>query len=138
MLNPNLPARRVFIVGNNLLFEEGMAHLLTLGTGLDVSNIKYINDLAFLDMIGQGQPDVIVLNESTFIDSVHILELFSSIQLLLSLCIIIVRLGNNMVDVYKLPKNQISKGNIHERRQFTVTKRDDLIAIVHGEFTKDL
>ena len=136
MFHSNLPFRRVFILGDNSLFEEGMTHMLRLGTGLHVSNVKYINDLTFLEMVVQNKPDVIVLDEAKSIDAAHILELLFSTPALVSLCIIIVRLGNNMIDVYKIPKNQRIVGNIHERRQFTITKRDDFLAVVQGTFQR--
>ena len=134
MLNQNLPSQRIIIVGDGSMFEEGLSRLLTFNTDLQVSGSGYKDDSSFLEDFTQSQPDVIVLNASSSIDSVHMLELLYSIPLLVSLCIIIVRLGNNMVDVYEIPKNQISAGIIRERRQFTITKRDDLLAVMRGTF----
>lgn len=122
MLHSALTTQRIFIVGDNSLFEEGITHLLTIETGLLVSNVKYTSDLSFMDMIAQNQPDVILLNESTMLDSAHILELLFSIQLLTALCIIVVRLDNSIVDVYEMPK------------RFVITKRDELVSVVQGNF----
>jgi DNA-binding NarL/FixJ family response regulator len=120
-----IPSRRVSIVGDNSLFEEGIAQLLAFGADLAVSNTKYTDDPAFLDAIAQIRPDVILLNESTICDSAHILELLFSIQSFTALSVIMVRLDNNVVDVYdvfEMPK------------QVTVTNRDELVAVVRGDF----
>jgi DNA-binding NarL/FixJ family response regulator len=122
MLNSNLSTKRVFIVGDGSLFEEGITHLLTLGTDILVSGAKYTNDLALLDAVSQSQPDVILLNESTYINPTHILDLLFATPSLTALCIIIVRLGNSMIDVYEMPK------------RFAITKRDELVAVVLGDF----
>jgi len=122
MLHLNLPSRRVFIVGDNTLFEEGITKLLAYGTDLSVTGKKYTDDPAFLDAIAQNQPDVILLNESTAFDSAHILELLLSTPLLTALYIIIIRLSNNTVDVYEMPK------------RYVITTPDDLVDVVQGNF----
>jgi len=126
MQHSNLPSRRVFIIGDNSLFGEGIAHLLTVETGLQVSNVKYINDLAFLDMVTQNRPDVILLNESASCDSAHILELLFSTPSLTALYVIVFRLSTSMVDVFEMPK------------RFTITERDELVAVVRGNFRQEI
>lgn len=122
MLHLNLPSRRVFIVGDNSLFDEGISHLLTFETNLQISDSEYNDDSSFLENIMQNQPDVIVLTESASIDSAHILELLFSTPSLTALYVIIIRLSNNMVDVYEMPK------------RFVITKRDEFVAVVRGNF----
>ncbi len=123
MLHSNLSTKRAFIVGDGSLFEEGVTNLLTLGTDILVSRAKYTDDLALLDAVSQSRPDVILLNESsTYINPTHILDLLFATPSLSALCIIIIRLGNSMIDVYEMPK------------RFAITKRDELVAVVLGDF----
>jgi DNA-binding NarL/FixJ family response regulator len=117
----HLSSRRVFIMGDNSLFEEGIAQLLAFGADLSISNTKYTDDPAFLDAIAQNRPDVILLNESSC-DSAHIIELLFSTPALTAQYIIVVRLSNSMVDVFEMPK------------RFTITKQDELVAVVQGNF----
>ncbi len=123
MLNLKLSTRRVFIVGDASLFEEGITKLLSFGgTELLVSGAKYTDDPAFLEVITQNQPDVILLNESTALDSAHILNLLLSAPSLTALYIIIIRLNSNLVDVYEMPK------------RFVITRPCELVDVVQGNF----
>lgn len=131
MLPSNLSAQRVFIVGDNSLFEEGITHLLTFETDLQVSCVKYTDDLAFLADISQNRPDVILLNECVSLSPARILKLIHSIPLQAGLRIIIIRLSNTIIDVYDMPEQVVAR-KACERQQFTLTKRDDLVAAVRG------
>ena len=129
-MESNLPTRHVFIVGTSM-FEEGLTLLLTFGTGLQVSGAKYVDDLWLLDTIVHNQPDVILWSESTLLDSVHMLGLLISTPSLAGLRVIIVRLTDNIVNVYKLPM-QMGAGRLYKQQQFVITKRDDLVDVVRG------
>ena len=122
MFYSTLSARRVFIVGTDSLFEEGIAKLLAFETDLLMAGTKYTNDPALLAAIVQHQPDVIVVNESMPFDAAHILDLIFSTPTLTALYVIVVRLGSSMVDVHEMPK------------RLSVTKCDDLISVVRGDF----
>ena len=123
MPNSNFPSRRVLIFGESI-FEEGIARLLESGAGLQVLGARYTDDFAFLNEIAQKQPDVIMLNESTPQNTAQILKLLFSIPSLASLRVVVIRLSNNMIDVYEMPK------------RFAVTKQDELVAIVRGISSK--
>ena len=74
MLQSNLTERRVFVVGNGSLFDEGVIHLLTHETDLIVSRAIYSDNLAFQRMIRQDQPDVLLVCESNTMDTERILD----------------------------------------------------------------
>lgn len=134
MPHSNYSTQRVLILGESI-FEVGIARLLTNGADLDVSCVKYMDDFAFLDDVAQNRPDVIMLNEAIPGDSTHILDLLVSDPFLADLYVIIVRLGNNVVDVYKMPRQAVvQKG--YERQQFVITHQDDLVAVVQGDFSR--
>jgi DNA-binding NarL/FixJ family response regulator len=122
MFYSSLSARRVFIVGNDSLFEEGITKLLAYGTDLSVSGMKYTDDQSLLNAVAQHRPDVIVVNESMPFDAAHILGLIFSAPTITALYVIIIRLGSNMVDVHEMPK------------RLTVTKRDEFVAVVQGNY----
>jgi len=116
---------RIFILGASI-FEEGIAHLLKFSTDLQVSGAKYTNDSMFLEDIIQTQPDVILLNESSTLDPAHIFDILFSVPPLAGRRIIIVRLTNNMIDVYDFPCGDNLR-RFHKRRQFIISKQDDLL-----------
>ena len=130
MPHSNLSTQRVLILGASI-FEEGIAHLLTNRPDLQVSCARYTDDLAFLDDIVQNRPDVILLNESIPLNPARIFNLLFSVPSLAGLRVIIARLGNNMMDVYAMPKQAVAR-TVYERQQFAVTKRDELVAVVRG------
>ncbi len=131
MPNSDLSTQRVLIFGESV-FEEGVANLLSDGADLQVSSAKYTDDLEFLDEIAKKQPDVIMFNESTPQNTNHILKLLFSIPALAGLRVIVIRLSDNLVDVYEMPK-QAAEKNDYERQQVNVTNRDELVAVVRGD-----
>ena len=130
MLHSALSTQRILIFGESS-FEEDIAGLLKSGVDLKVSCTQYTNELVFLLEIAQNRPDVILLNESTRLYKAHIFKLLFSIPSLAGLRIIVTRLGNNMIDVYALPK-QVVERNAYERQQFIVTKPNELAAVLQG------
>ena len=131
MLNTNLQSQRVSIVGNSSLFEEGLSHLLTFETNLQVSDSEYFDDISFLKDISHKKPDVILLNESSRLNLARMLDLLFSIPSLSGRRVIIVRLTNNVIDVYDFPYRTHLR-RFHKQRQFIVTKPEDLIAAVQN------
>lgn len=124
---PSLLTRRIFILGASI-FEEGIAHLLKVATDLQVTRTKYTNDIKFMEDIKRNQPDVILLNESTPLNFACMLDMLFSMPSLAGGRVIIVRLDNNMIDVYDFPKQAYVNKPRKKRRQVIVTKRDELVA----------
>ena len=122
MFRPILSIQRVCIVGEDSLFEEGIKNLLTLGTDLSISNVKYTDDSSLMKSINEAKPDVILLSESILPDHAHILEMLLSNQTLTAMFAIVIRLSSSVVDVYNMPK------------RFAITKSDELVAVVQGNF----
>lgn len=117
-----ISARRVFIVGNDSLFEEGLANLLSSGTGLSISGTKYKDDHTLLEEISHYQPEVIVVNESMPHDAAHILDLIFSTASVTAQYVMVVRLCSDIVDIHEMPK------------RVSVTKCDELVSVVRGDF----
>ena len=136
MSHSNRTTQRVLIFGESL-FEEGIANLLTDGADLQISSAKNMNEIAFLDEIAQSRPDVILLNESNPHNTVRILKLLFSIPSLAGLRVIIIRLSDNSIDVYEMPRQVVAR-NEYKRQQFIVTKSDELVTVVRGNFQQDV
>ena len=130
MPNSDLSTQRVLVFGDSI-FEEGVANLLKDGADLHVSSAKYTDDLAFLAEIAEKRPDVLMLHESTPKNTVRILKLLFSIPALAGLRVIVIRLSDNMVDVYEMPK-RVAARNEYKRKQINVTKPDKLMKVVRG------
>ena len=128
-----LSNRHVFIVGEDVLFDEGIAHLLMTRTEIRISREKYKDDLWLANSVLQNHPDIILLAESDSLGSTRLLDLIFSIPLLEILWVVIVRLENNVVDVYEYPE-QIDDNKVCRQWQFDITHRDELVAIVQGNF----
>ena len=124
----NFSLRNVLIVGERSLFQEGLEKLLSPETGMSVISAKYTNDPELLAAIAQTRPDVILVNESTTFDSAHILELLFSESALTILQVVVIRLDNNIVDVYEMPKRFVTT------KRFVITRRDDFVDVVLGKF----
>jgi hypothetical protein len=128
MVNINLSTQHILIFETSI-FEEGIVHLLTKAYGLQVSYTRYTNELAFLDEIVEYRPGMILLNESTRLNRAHIFKLLFSILSLAGLRIIVIRLGNNMIEMYALPK-QVVERNAYERQQYNIARQDELVAVL--------
>jgi hypothetical protein len=130
MSHSDLSTQRVLIFGDSIL-EEGVANLLKDGVDLHVSSAKYSDDLAFLAEIAEKRPDVIVLHESTPRNTAHLLKLLFSIDALADLRVIVIRLSDNMLDVYEMSKRAV-EGKNYKQKKFNVTKPGKLMKVVRG------
>ncbi len=127
MLQTDLIQQRVTIVGQGLLLDDGVEHLLKLQRpNLIVSHVIYSSKLTFL-IYAMPQPDVILIVESSDMDTAHILDLLSSWPFVTKLRIIVIRLRNNIIDVYEEVK--LVAGRIScDLRKITARNADDLLS----------
>ena len=138
MLNSNFTQQHVFIVGEDSLFDEGITHLLAQQTDLLVSRGKFSDERVFLDTVKQELPDVILICESGSLDAARILDLVLSQAMLMRLLlvvIVVIRLHNNVIDVYERPKIVAGKINFKPRRILAETE-NDLLNIVSRKYTR--
>ena len=121
--------QRIFIVGDGSLFDEGLTELVSYGTTLRVSHVVYSNEIAFLNMIKRDQPDMVLLCESSALDTEQILESISINVLMIGLCIFVVHLGNNTIDAYER-LDAIAETQSFQRRTIVAKTGNDLINIL--------
>jgi DNA-binding NarL/FixJ family response regulator len=111
---------RILVVESESLFGDAVASLLREAHDLQVRDVAYTDDTAFLRDVSDLRPDAILLNEKGPLDSRRILELLANIPTLASLRVIVVRPDDNMIDVY-------------ERQRVTAHQGADLLALVRRE-----
>ncbi len=134
MLNSNGTHQRVFVVGDGSVFDDGVTQMLTNKTNSLVSRAVYSDETA----IKSNQSDVILICESGSVDTSHILNLLSLHQMATILLIMIIRLRNNVIDVYDRPN--FVEGRMSGNPQRIVARTaDDLVNALrqHSIFGED-
>ncbi len=127
MSQSKLTQQRVFIVGNGSLFDDGVTRLLAHKTNLSVSRVTYFNDLAFLDDFKSDLPDVILICESGSLEAAHIFDLVSSHSTVTGFRIVVIRLHNNVIDIYARPA--FVAGELSGKpRRITARTSDELVS----------
>ena len=129
MLQTQPITQHVFIVGDNTLFEECITQLLTHDTGLQVSSVKYTNELAFLEHIAIYRPHVIILNESIIMAPISFIELLFAAYMVTGVRLIIVRDSDSLMDVYDI-SDQMNIRKPCKPQQFKLSKQNDLLAVI--------
>jgi chemotaxis response regulator CheB len=114
------PTRRVLVVESGSLVEEGIESLLVREPDMHVIGIPFVGETAFLQEVADMRPDVILLNESGPLTSERILELLKRLPTLASLRVIMVRPGDNIINVY-------------EHQQIVAAKVGDLLNLIRNE-----
>ena len=132
MLHSNF-TQRVIIVGDGSLFDEGIAKMLTNRTHLLLSRAICSNDFISLDNINSDQLDVILICESDLLEAAHIFDLVLSHPMAKGLRIVVIRLRNNVIDVY--PRKTFVAGKISAKpRRITARTCDDLVSAFSNEY----
>ncbi len=130
MLQSNLVQQRVFVVGDGSLLDDGVTHMLTHRTDLLVSRAIYSDDFAFLNSIKSERPDVILVCESGSLDTARILDLVLAqvMAMAMAVRIVVVRLRDNMIDVYARPAF-VAGRMLSKPRQIIAKTGDDLLKV---------
>ena len=97
----NKPRRRVLVVGFGSLLEQGVQSLLAKEPEVQVWEVKYTDDVAFVLDVLQTRPDVILFHETGALDSDRIFDLLRAVPTLETLRVIILRSSNSDIDLYE-------------------------------------
>ena len=125
-------SRCAYILGDGQLFDELIAHLLTLDADLRVIRRVYESDAEFLDDLSLHQPDVIVLSESRLFEFEQILVLLSGISRTISLRVIRVGMNDNDIALYDLPPRSGYRWTAIPPVHISITNSSELIDLVGG------
>ena len=130
MLVSNFTQPHVLIIGDGSTFDKNVTQLLTHETNLLVSHTIYSEDLAFLNIIKwEHRPEVIVVNESGLLYLDHILKLLSLHPKVIGARIVVVRLYQNVVNVYARPIFVTEKMIFRPRRIIPLTDNNLMKAV---------
>jgi hypothetical protein len=125
-------SRCVYILGDGLLFDEIIAHMLTSITCLRVISRVYDSETVFLTDVDLHQPDVILLNESELFDFEQILASLLKVSLTTDLRVILVGLNDNIINIYDLPACQKNRWSAVPPVRMVITSSNELLDLVGG------
>ena len=112
--------RTVLVVENGLLLSEGVKHLLANDVDLSVISTVFQGEDALIETITTQHPDVVVLTaELTFAQWNKLRNFFEKCK---ELRVLVIDLEEDCIDVY-------------DKHKVTVTRANDLLAIVRDNST---
>lgn len=111
--------RRILVVNNGSLLEQGMERLLASRGDLDVLSLDFEHEEALTACIESTHPEVIVINRDTSINLDRLFSLLGSISGFNHLQIVLISAYSNRVDVYE--DQQISE--LHSQDFFDFLQR---------------
>jgi len=91
----------VLVVGFGALLEQGVQSLLAQEPQVQVWEVKYTDDVAFMLDVLQTRPEVILFHETGALDSDRIFDLLRAIPTTETLRVIILRSSNAAIDLYE-------------------------------------
>ncbi len=109
----------VLVVENGTVLDEGVASILRQEPGLEVTNLVYTDESAFLDAVSRARPSIILLNETGPLDPSRVFELLDNDPAAAVPRVIMVHAGSNLLDAY-------------ERRTVVATRRSDLVTLIQS------
>jgi|SRR5215216_28870 len=92
--------RRVYILGEGLLFDEIIAHMLASDSNLRLIRRVYMEDAGFLTDVSWLHPEVILLNGIERFTCTRMLALLFQISLATDLRVITISLKNNDINIF--------------------------------------
>lgn len=117
MSTSSQPFRRVLLIGDSSLPKEGVARLLMTELNLEVSNITYTDDTAFVEAIQRVQPEVVVLKETPLLGLARFFQLLRDVPFEPALRVIVLHVEDKTLDVY-------------EKQRVVPTRSKDLINLI--------
>jgi len=117
MSTSSQPFRRVLLIGDSSLPKEGVVRLLMTELNLEVSNITYTDDTAFVEAIQRVQPEVVVLKETPSLGLARFFQLLRDVPFEPALRVIVLHVEDKTLDVY-------------EKQRVVPTRSKDLINLI--------
>jgi chemotaxis response regulator CheB len=111
------PSRRVLLIGDSSLLHKGVASLLMAELNLEVSDIIFTDDVAFVEAIQRLQPEVVVLKETPSLDVARFFRLLRDVPFEQALRVIVVHVEDRALDVY-------------EKQRVVPTQSKDLVNLI--------
>lgn len=116
----------IIILGDGSLFDEGISNILSFHPQLNVTRVLYTNDDALYNLVGFEDPHVVFITEFDALDVERVVKFIFSIPSNFVRCIVVVRDGNNRLDVYARPAAPVSVTR-YSRKSVAVKTKEEFI-----------
>lgn len=117
MLTSPQSSRRVLLIGDSSLLKEGLASLLMAELNLEVSDITYTDDTAFVEAVLRVRPEVVVLKETPSLNLARFFQLLRDVPFEQALRVIVISVEDKALDVY-------------EKQRVIPTRSKDLVNLI--------
>ena len=110
---------RVLVFDGGTLLGDGLASILAGDAALHVDSIVYVDMATLLNTLQERRPDVIILTEESPLDAIRLLDLVEVMHTTERLRIMLIRYGDNTIDLY-------------DKRQVMISQGYDVIDLIHS------
>ena len=105
ILDPDSPLRRVLLVGNGSLFDNGIFDLLKYRPNLTITHTRHQDDISTVKEVIRYRPDVVVLVVSRFMNSEYIVDRLMLVNTF-KLRLIVLSLDSIEIEIYERGDSQ--------------------------------
>ncbi len=124
--------RNVYILGDGLLFDEIIAHMLASANDLRVFKRIYRDEFAFLTDVRECNPNVIFLNESARFNCEQLIVMLSQTPLRSNVRIITLSLSHEKIRILDQPAGRVGiRANVLQSIK-GIKNRNELLDLVAG------
>ena len=125
--------RTVYALGDGLLFDDIIVHMLSTNPNLRVIHRVYSNESSFVTDLSSSCPDVIMLNESDRFSRKRIIALLSPVSLRADVRVIAMSLDDNKVHIYDQPADPMNRQVRVLHSLMAVSGWDELFDLIGGK-----
>ena len=122
--------RTVYILGDGLLFDEVITHMLSSNAAIRVINRVYGHPVSFLIDVGSYHPDVILLNETAGFNGNGMLSLLAQISLPKDLRVILISLDDNKIQIVDRPADSTKGDRGISHTDMQITNWDEMLRLI--------
>jgi CMP-2-keto-3-deoxyoctulosonic acid synthetase len=109
--------QRVLVINSGSIFDISLLVLLKSIADLDVMDVSDQDEAALIDAIVQFTPHTVVMNDSEEGGAIRLLKIFSDLQIVQHLRVIVVQIADNVIQHYEI-------------KQVIATESADLVALI--------
>ncbi len=132
MSHPFPLPRNVYILGDGLLFDEIIAHMLASANDLRVFKRIYRDEFVFLTDVREFNPNVIFLNESAQFNCEQLIVMLSQTPLRSNVRIITLSLSHEKIRILDQPAGQVGARANTLQTINRIKNRNELLDLVAG------
>jgi hypothetical protein len=133
MLYKNSMTRSVYILGDGLLFDNIIEHMLASLTEIRVIKRNYTGEAALVDDVRGCRPDVVMLSETKRYNSEQILEVLSRMPLPVDLRVIVMSMQHMNIQILDRPAGWTLSRSGVAHTLLEIDEWDELFDLVTGE-----